>query len=195
MCLNREPHRVMMLLTIVLFPCRASTPVTTLPMMIVSYVIMTIPMMIVAMVLCALVNIFVVNGRSVRSWCVWERTTCDNVYDFSSHCVWALMYTVSVRVPCAHCRFVPRIPILVHSDCVFFFVVFIFSFHHSERRSEIVCETNIVILINTICETAFSLPHIFKHHTIPYHAFRAHITVCSGCSSLFCYTKRWIIYS
>lgn len=39
MCHNCEPHRhrVMLLLTIVLFPCRASTSVTTLPMMIVSY--------------------------------------------------------------------------------------------------------------------------------------------------------------
>lgn len=116
------------------------------------------------------------------------------------HYVRALMYTRS--------RSVSPVPTAVSLNTIYsntravgwvFVVVFIFSFHHFERRSEIVCETNIVILINTICETAFSLPYIFIHHTNTYHTFGhtlyAHSRVCICCRSLFCYTKRWIIYS
>lgn len=147
------------------------------PTMIVPYENVMTPMMVVAMILrTALMNISFVNGRSIRRF---VRTRTHDVTQCSSYgCdvrvfwnvyIWFFISMTATRtyvhrwIHCISYHFNTRAHGLFFLS--FFFCCWFFHFQLPSFRaqSKIVCETNIVILVNTICETAFALPYIFIH--------------------------------
>lgn len=135
-------------------------------------------MMVVAVILrTALVNISFVNGRSIRRF---VRTRTHDVPQCSSYgCdvrvfwnvyIWffiSMTATRTTRTYVHHWIHCISYHFNTHAHGLFFFLFFFWFFHFQlpsfRAQSKIVCETNIVILVNTICETAFALPYIFIH--------------------------------